>query len=290
MLYTADIKFAKTHILSPAATSFPRLETLIVEATYGGKDNIGATAKQADDLMSDLVKRTVDRKGKILMPVLGSGRAQEVLVFIQKLISEGKIPEIPIYIDGMVWDITAIHTAYPEFLNKYVRQMIFSKEGNPFLRANVKRVGSHQERMKVIEEEGSCIILATSGMLVGGPSVEYLKRISRDKRHSLIFSSYLGPGTLGKRIFSGEREIWLKISGNESDLLVVNMEISKVNVSSHADRRELMNFVGRCNPKPRKVIVNHGEVSKILDLASSIHRQFRVETLAPRNLEAIRLR
>ena len=290
LLYSGDIKFAKTLLLSPAATSFPRLETLMVESTYGAKDAVLNNPREQDKLLADIIINTVKRGGKILMPTLGSGRGQEVIILVEKLIRDGLIDEIPVYIDGMVWDITAIYTAYPEFLNNTVRQQIFHKDNNPFLAGNIKRVGSQKERMQIIEEEGSCIVLATSGMLVGGPSVEYLKHFAADDRHSLVFSCYQGEGSLGRRIQRGEKEIPMSAGGNRQEIMRINLEVHKIEISGHADRRELMNFMQRCNPRPKKVLVNHGEPVRCMDLASSIHKQFRVETLAPRNLDAIRIR
>lgn len=288
LVYTADLKFGKTLLLEPAATQFPRLETLMIESTYGAKEDIKNVVEQ-DNLLKDIIVKTVGRGGKVLMPTLGSGRAQEVLVMIEQLVREGKLSDIPVYIDGMVWDITAIHTAYPEFLNRSVRKLIFHKDQNPFLLPLFKRVGSQKERMQVIEDKGPCIVLATSGMLVGGPSVEYLKHLGDNPKNSLIFSCYQGPGSLGRRISNGEREIAFK-KGQGQEVLVIKMEIYKIEITGHSTRRELMNFVGRCHPKPKKVIVNHGENIKCLDLASSLHKQYRIETNAPRNLEAVRIR
>lgn len=290
MLYTGDIKFTRTALLQPAVTSFPRLETLMIESTYGGKDKILPPIKKQDEMITDLIKKTVDRGGKILIPTLGSGRGQEMIMLAERMMREGSIPKIPIYIDGMVWDITAIYTAYPEFLAHQVRSQIFHKDNNPFLMDNIKRVGSHKERIQLIEDGTPCVILATSGMMVGGPSVEYFKRLCEDDRNSLIFSCFQAEGTLGKRILKGEREISFMSGGSKLDTYTVKMEVTKFEISGHADRRELMNFVSRCNPKPKRVIVNHGEQSSALDFANSIHRTFRVETNVPRNLDSLRLR
>ncbi len=182
-VYTGDLKYAKTNLLAPAATNFPRLETLMIESTYGAREAIMGSPKEQDNILTKIVTDTVKRGGKVLLPVLGSGRAQEIIVLIERLIREGKMADIPIYIDGMVWDITAIHTAYPEFLNNTVRQQIFHKDNNPFLAENIKKVGSAKERREIIEEKGPCILLATSGMLVGGPSVEYLKQIGDNPKN-----------------------------------------------------------------------------------------------------------
>ena len=290
MVYTADVKYGKTNMLSPASTNFPRLETLMIEATYGGKDNVMPPSKDADDQLSEHIIETIKRKGKVLMPVLGSGRAQEVIVLLDKLIREGKISDqIPVYIDGMVWDITAIHTAYPEFLNSNVRQLIFHKDNNPFLRENIKRIGSPKERQELLEDKGPCVILATSGMLVGGPSVEYLKQLAENPKNLLIFTCYQGEGSLGRRIQRGEREINFQKS-NKFETVKINMDVEKLEITGHSDRRELMAFVNHCSPKPKKIIVVHGESSKCLDLAKSLHQFTKVETIAPRNLDVLRLK
>jgi KH/beta-lactamase-domain protein len=290
MVYTGDLKYGKTNMLSLASTNFPRLETLIIEATYGGKDNIMPPSKDADDQLSEHIIETIKRGGKVLMPVLGSGRAQEVIVLLDKLMREGKLDNnMPVYIDGMVWDITAIHTAYPEFLNSTLRQQIFHKDNNPFLRENIKRIGSPKERQALIEDMGPCVILATSGMLVGGPSVEYLKQLAENPKNLLIFTCYQGEGSLGRRIQRGEKEINFQ-KGNKFETIKINMDVEKLEITGHSDRRELMAFVNHCNPKPKKILVVHGESSKCLDLAKSLHMLTKVETVAPRNLDALRLK
>lgn len=286
LLYTGDVKYGRTMLLDPAATEFPRLETMIVESTYGGKDNIMPPQQEADQMLKNVIIETFKRGGKVLMPTLGSGRSQEIMVMLDSMVRKKEIDPIPVYIDGMVWDITAIHTAYPEFLNSLVRKQIFHKDANPFLSDIFKRVGSSKERKQIIEEKGSCLILATSGMLVGGPSVEYLKQLAGDKKHSLIFTCYQAERSLGNRIQRGEKEI--VFSGKE--VVKINMEVHKLEVTGHSDRRQLMNFVARCNPPAKKVIINHGENMRVLDLASSLHKQFRIETNAPRNLETLRIK
>ena len=202
---------------------------------------------------------------------------------------EKRIPEAPIYADGLLWDITAIHTAYPEFMGRTMREQIFHQEQNPFLSPFFKQVGSDKERKKIILDEGPCLILATSGMLAGGPSVEYLKNLCEGRKHSLIFSCYQPPGSLGHRIREGEKEIVLR-DGQKMEVMKINMDVHRVEITNHSDRRQLMNFIKRCTPQPRKVIIVHGESSRCLDLASSIHKTFRIESVAPKNLEVIRIK
>ncbi|HLD06384.1 MAG TPA: beta-CASP ribonuclease aCPSF1 [Candidatus Nanoarchaeia archaeon] len=290
MLYTADQKYGRTRLLDPAATSFPRLESMIIEATYGGKDNILPPKKESEDEISRIIVSTVSRQGKVLVPVLGTGRAQEVMLIVDELIKTGQIPEIPVYVDGMVWDITAIHTGYPEFLNTYVRKQIFHRDENPFLNKIFKHVAGQKERMQIVEEGGPCVILATSGMLVGGPSVEYLRHLADNPKNSLVFVSYQGEGSLGRRIQRGERELLYK-EGQKTETTPLKMEIFTIDgLTGHSGRRQLMNFIHDCDPRPKKVITNHGEASRCLDLASSIHKVYKIETVAPKNLETVRIR
>ncbi|PIN74713.1 beta-CASP ribonuclease aCPSF1 [Candidatus Woesearchaeota archaeon CG10_big_fil_rev_8_21_14_0_10_37_12] len=289
LLYTGDLKYGKTPLLDPAHTIFPRLETVIMEGTYGGKTDIGVPAHEADEQLCSQIKLTLKRGGKVLMPVLGSGRAQDIMVMVESMVRRGELEEVPVYIDGMVWDITAIHTAYPEYLNSSLRKLIFHKDQNPFLNPIFKRVGSAKERKQVIEDSGPAIIMATSGMMVGGPSVEYFKHLADNPKNSIIFTCYLPPGTLSRRIFGGESEIIFK-NGNKQEVVPVKLEVCKIAVTDHSDRKQLMNFVFKCQPRPKKVIVQHGESTKVLDLASAIHKLGRIETVAPKNLETVRIR
>ncbi len=290
MLYSADQKFGRTQLLEPAVTRFQRLETLVIESTYGGKDNVLPPKKECEDFLGEIIKKTIDRRGKVLIPVLGSGRAQEVMLIVENLVRSGQLEATDVYIDGMVWDITAIHSAYPEYLNNHVRKRIFHKNQNPFLNEIFKRVGSGKERKQLIEEGKPCIVLATSGMLVGGPSVEYLKSFAESKRNSLVFVAYQGEGSLGRRIQRGERELAFA-NGNRQEQMHLNMEVYTIEgFTGHSGRKQLMSFIYKLNPKPRKVIINHGENSRCLDLASSIHKMYRIESIAPKNLESVRLK
>ncbi len=290
LLYTGDMKFGRTALLEPAVVEFPRLETMIIESTYGGKDNILPSRKESEDQLKKIIQETIKRGGKVLVPVLGSGRAQEVLVIIEEMVRLSQVKEIPVFIDGMVWDITAIHTAYPEFLNNSIRKLIFHKDQNPFLNEMFKRVGSQKERKQIIEEKGSCVILATSGMLVGGPSVEYLRHLADNPKNSMVFVSYQGEGSLGRRIQRGETDINMG-SAAKPEMLKLRMEVNTIDgFTGHSGRNQLMSFVHKCVPRPKKVIINHGESSRCSDLASSIHKQNRVETIAPRNLDVIRIK
>ena len=285
LLYAADLKYQKTRLLDPAITNFPRVETVIIESTYGGKNDLMPPRIESETVLLDKIKEVVDRGGKVLIPELGLGRAQETMLIIEDAIRSGKLKRIPVYIDGMIWDINAIHTAYPDFLSNSVKNLVF-QDKNPFVSDVFNRIGSPQERREVIEG-GPCVVLATSGMLVGGASVEYLKHFAPNEKNALMFVCYQGVGSLGRQIQEGMQE-WRT---EEGDVIPVRLETKTISgFSAHAGRSELLNFIKNCKPKPKRILINHGEVSKSLDLASSIYKIERIETNVPRNLETLRLK
>jgi len=287
-VYSGDIKFGKSRSLESATSYFPRLETLQLEATYGGRDNNYPPRKESEQELLDFVNDIVSNGGKVLLPELGTGHAQEKMLLLDDAMQSGKIPKVPIYIDGMIWDINAVHTAYPDFLSNSLRANIFA-DRNPFVSDVFSQVGSPHERKKVIEG-GHCIILATSGMLVGGASVEYLREFADSPNNGLCLSCYQPPGGLGRQLKEGLKEVKFNVNGKDE---IVPIKLKFLNIdgfSGHSSRNELMAFMNNINPKPRKVIINHGEQSKCLDLASSIYKSQRIETTVPKNLETIRLR
>ena len=291
ILYSGDQKYGRTLLLEPAVTMFPRLETLMLEATYGGKDNIMPHRQETDEELMNVIKETVERNGKVLIPTLGVGRAQEVMLAIEQMAREGRMAPVPVYIDGMVWDVTAIHTAYPEYLNNSVRKLIFHKDQNPFLHEIFKRVGSQKERMDVIENTGSCVILATSGMLTGGPSVDYLHRMAEDPRNTLMFVGYQAEGSLGRKIMAGIRQIPVNDKNGRTKVMNMNMRIESIQgFSGHSDRPQLVGYVRNLKPTPKRILVNHGDRSKTVEFAKYLSMRFKVNSTSPRNLDTIRLK
>ncbi len=288
LLYTGDLKVTGTKLLPPAHSNFQRVETVMMESTNGKVDLPGVS--EAEAKLVKIINETLSKKGKVIMPVLGTGRAQEILIVLDEAFRKKSIPKVPVFIDGMVWDVTAIHTAYPESFNRNVSSQILTGKHNPFLNENFKRIGSQKERMKLVEEEGSCIIIATSGMLVGGPSVFYLENLAENPKNALVLTCYQGPGSLGRKIEDGAEEI-VKKEGKNMQTIKIKLRLESVKgFSGHSDRGELIDFIRRLNPKPRRVVVVHGEKTSVLDIASTIHQKYYIETSALRNLDTIRIR
>jgi len=127
-------------------------------------------------------------------------------------------------------------------------------------------------------------------MLVGGASVEYLKNFAENESNLLILSCYQGPGSVGRQLQEGAKHVQIEDDGTKRNLQI-NMKVELINgLSPHSGRNELMNYIKNMQPRPKRIIVNHGEISKSLDLASSLYKANRIETSVPRGLETLRLK
>jgi hypothetical protein len=287
---SGDIKFEKTWLFNPAVNKFPRLETLVLESTYGGYHDVQPSRHDAAIQIKEVAKRVLSRGGKILVPVFAVGRSQEVMLVLEEAMRNRQIPEAPIYLDGMIWEATAIHTAYPEYLNSQLRTEIFQTGENPFLSPSFKRVETSDMRANICDDVEPCIVLATSGMMSGGPVLEYFKSWADNPLHALLFVGFQSEGSLGRRIQREAREITLTDRGQPLTLPIKLDNETIDGFSGHSDRLQLLNFVGTMEPRPERIIVNHGEEFKCSDLASGLYKKFGVEARAPMNLETIRLK
>ncbi len=290
LLYTGDFKYGRTYLFEPAYTNFARVEAMIMESTYGGKNDIMPPIKKAQENLIDVIKRTVERKGKVIIPSFAVGRAQEIMMVLADRWRKGEI-DVPVYLDGMIWESTIIHTTYPEFLSRYLQKLIFREDKNPFAEEIFNNVTTASERANIIDSKEPAVIITTSGMINGGPVMEYLKGLASDSKNTLIFVGYQAEGTLGAKIQKGWREIPLSSVSGENKVLKIEMEVVTVEgFSGHSDRNQLINFVSRLKSRPQRIFLNHGEPSKSHNLAATLHKIHRVETVVPSNLDAYRLR
>jgi len=289
-VYTGDFKFQKTRLLEKAAVKFPRVETLLIESTYGGPQDRIASRQESEKEFKQILNSTLKRGGKVLIPVLAVGRAQELLIVLEEYIQKGFIDKVPIFIDGLISEATAIHTANPDFLSSDLKEKILHQGKNPFLSDFFSTVSAHQERLDIISG-GPCIILATSGMLIGGPSVQYLRALAEDSKNSLVFVSYQVSGTLGNRIHRGFKEFNYIDAKGRTQPVKINLKVFTLEgFSGHSSRSQISQFLRRIQPRPKSIIVNHGEASKCVSLSTMIHKKLRKQTKSPMNLETILLK
>lgn len=289
LVYTGDYKYARTMLLEAATTEFPRVETIITESTYGGPDDIMPSRLEAEEHLTTIVNETLEHKGKVLIPVPAVGRAQEIMLILDGYMRRGLMKEAPVFIEGMISEATAIHTAYPEYLGREVRHSILHEEVNPFQSDYFTIVEHPSVRQDVIEGE-PCIIMATSGMLEGGPVIEYFKSLAGDQRNTIIFVSYQIEGTMGKRVQKGLNEVTMMGSDGKLDVVRAALRVESIEgFSGHSDRRQIISYLTHLQPKPERVIVCHGERAKCLSVANFLERKCEIQAFAPAVMETFRL-
>jgi len=240
--------------------------------------------------LAQLVNETAEKGGKVLIPTLAVGRAQEIMLVLNAYMKNQRIKELPIFIEGMISEATAIHTAYPEYLSRDLREQILYKDINPFQSDYFTNVDHPSEREKIANGP-PCIILATSGMMEGGPAIDYFRYMAGDEKNTLIFVSYQVEGTLGNRLKNGAREVSLMGRNGKVEALKVNLRVESVEgFSGHSDRNQLLAFLKRISPRPSRVIMGHGERHKTDLFAHQVSRILRLRTATPDIFETLRLR
>lgn len=287
LVYTGDFKYGFTRLFNNVDMHYPRLETLIIESTYGGKDSTQPNRQDAEDRLLRVIKETVEREGNILIPVFAVGRGQEIMLVIENFYRNGLL-DTKCYIDGMTNEASAIHTAYPEYLRKGVQRRILQND-SPFT-AEIFESMSGKNRDEVVQEKGMMVI-ASSGMLTGGASVDYLYKMAEKPENCLIFVGYQGEGSLGRKIQGGMKTLPITDKNGKTKALNINMRIETIDgFSGHSDRDQLLSYVRNLKPKPKRILINHGERTRSAEFARSLSMRFKLNASSVSNLDAVRLK
>ena len=289
-VYSGDIKYGRSMLLESANTNYPRVETLLIESTYGAKEDIQPSRQEVEAAFTASVNSVLKEGGKVLIPIPAVGRAQELMMVIDKYMKSGELVEAPVFMEGMIQEATSIHESFPEYLVRELKQKILETDDNPFDSEYFTNISHPNDRDEPLREGSPCIIIATSGMLEGGPVLDYFRNIAPYKQNKILFVSYQVNGTLGRRVMDGAKQV--SILGKEGKIEVVSINCSTERLdgfSGHSDYNQLMSFVQKLRPKLRRVLVNHGEKRKSENLSMSIRRMYRVASHYPQIQEGIRL-
>jgi len=279
LLYTGDLKFGTTYSLENASWNFPRVETIIIESTYGEKEDIFPRREESNECLINTINDTISEGGKVLLPVPSIGLAQELMLIIDMHMKAGKIDKTKMLIEKIILEASSIYEVFPEYLSREMNHRLLNPEDSPFSAEQFNFV----ESAKL--DNGQAIILSPSSMLIGGPSVGYLKQISDDPRNKLILTSYQATGTPGRYILEGGRQI--SVCGQT---ITINCQVDKVEgFSNHSDYNQLVAYINRLKSKLRRILVNHGERPSVQNLASSLNRMFKIPTQHPMIQEATKL-
>ncbi|MFA5745231.1 MAG: beta-CASP ribonuclease aCPSF1 [archaeon] len=284
LVYTGDFKFGFTRLFNNMDINYPRLESMIMESTYGGKDTTPSRMNSETHLI-DIINETTEKGGITLIPVFSVGRAQEAMIILEEYYKQGKLKVPKILVDGMTRQASAIHTVYPEFLKKNIKIRVL-QNNSPFLSDIFVTVDDAKEGEELITP--GTVILASSGMLTGGASLRYFNKYAEDPKNTLVFVGYQGRNTLGYKIQKGLKSMPIFEDGKNKNL-DINMRIETVDsFSGHSYRAELFNFLNVLKPMPKTILVNHGDSCQ--EFSNYVSRKYNVDTKSIQDLESIRLR
>ncbi len=279
-VYTGDIKFGKSSYLENAVWNFPRVETLLIEGTNGGREDSYLSREDAQERLIEEINKVIMNQKLVLMPSQLIGTSQELLITLDMLIKQKKINKCKLYIDKLVTEINSIHEFNLEFLNRELQQSIISNDYNPFRSRNITSISDI-----TTQKLDPGIIIYPSSMLNCIYSKDYLKRVSDDPGNLIIFTTKPTGITLGKEIVEGQR----KLSLNDEDFEIRCAIKTMYSFNSHSDFNQLNAYISRLRPKLRKILVNHGEKSKVQNFSGYSSKVHNISTQYLQNQEAIRL-
>lgn len=262
-------------LLLPAPEPIRRADVLLVEATYGNRLH---PKEDAQARLGDIVRRTVARGGSVLLPSFAVGRAQALLLVLQRLKRAGDIPpSLPIYLDSpMATAATELTLRHAKLLRVSAREIARLKDGVRFI-----ETGAQSQRLS--RAHFPAVIISASGMATGGRVLHHLKALAPHPRHHLVFPGFQVAGTRGAKIIGGTGEV--KIFG---EMVPVRAEVSHLEgFSGHADADELMAWLHRFERAPRHTFVVHGDPDATDTLRFRIGQELGWPASVPPHAQAV---
>lgn len=249
---------------------------VVLESTYGDRPH---TAGDPKAQLAEVINKTVQRGGIVIIPSFAVGRSQTILYYLYQLKMAGNIPDVPVYLDSPM----AINAT--ELLCRHAESHKLGTEQCQLF-CNVANYVNNVEESKALDHvDHPIILIASSGMVTGGRVLHHLQTYMSDPKNTILFTGYQSKGTRGDRILSGEKAV--KIYGQ---MIPVNAEVqSLVNVSAHADYPEILDWLGHFTQKPKKVFLVHGEPESAKEFKKKIHAQFHWDCHIPDYLEKVTL-
>ena len=277
IFYTGDFSIFPQHAISGLSIPKLRPDVVISEATYG--DKLHANRESEEIRLVNVLNDILGRGGKVLIPVFALGRSQEVLLILKKAMNKGLLNKTTIYVDGMVRNINNVFQNNPLFLKESIGKKIL-RGNNIFYDDNVVRVEDDKMRKKIIEDKGSSIIIASSGMLSGGMSEFYASKLVENSLNGIVLTGYQDEESNGRILLNLLEEPLenRKLSLN-NQVYQVNSLIDKVGLSAHADKQEMKSlFEMLC---PRYIVLGHGDADIIHSFALEVTKDINSRVYTP---------
>jgi len=256
-------------------TVFVRADYVLIESTYG--DRLHKDTEDVGSRLADIVNRTHEAGGNIVIPSFATERAQEVLYHLNRLLLDDQIPHLLVFLDSpMAANVTRVFEHHPELFDEKMTELVKKRE-SPFHFFGLKQVRSVKESKAINHIKGTVIIMAGSGMCTGGRIKHHLVRNIARPESTVLFVGYQAVDTLGRHIVDRAKEV--RILGQRYPVRTRIEQIS--GFSAHADKNELLKWLAGLEKAPRHVFVTHGEPETAERFAGFVKEQFGWETSVP---------
>ena len=277
IVFSGDLGYPQAPIINDPA-EIENVDYLIVESTYG--DRIHEIRGDIRDALENVIERTINRGGVLMIPSFALERTQRLLYHFNDLVENKKIPSVPIFVDSpLAIRLTEIYRKYPEYYDQEAYKL-FSSGDDIFDFPGLELTLTVNKSKEINNVSGPKIIIAGSGMSQGGRIIYHELRYLPDPKNTLLFVTYQVEGTLGRRIFDGAKNV--KILGHNVE---INAEIARVvGYSSHADQKSLLKWISGISeksPQLKKVFVCHGEERQAQALSNKIIQELNIKTNIP---------
>lgn len=230
------------------------VDYLMMECTYGDMEHF--SVEQAFESFKQVVKRTFERGGKVIIPAFAVGRTQEIVYFLNRLISTGDIPRVPVYVDSpLAVAASQIFTQYPEYFDRETNQFIREHHHQALDFEGLTYISSVEESKALNDKKGPMVIISASGMAEAGRILHHLRNNIENPRNTVLIVGWQAPNTLGRRLTEDVKEV--RIFGQLHDL---RAEVVSINgLSAHASQNRLLEYALAVKDRVKKIFLVHGE-------------------------------
>jgi metallo-beta-lactamase family protein len=250
ILFGGDLgRYGRPVLPDPADTADANV--VLVESTYGDRDH---ALDDRGEALADAIRNTAGRGGKLIIPAFAVGRVGELLYWVRHLEHEQRIPVLPVYVDSpMATEALRFYTARVAELDPDLQPA--EKGVSVFASTRFQTIASPQQSKELTASRRPAIIISSSGMATGGRVLHHLAAALPDPRHTVLFVGYQAPGTRGRQLVDGVAEV--KIHGRH---VHVAAQVRKLDsMSAHADRGEILRWLGTLPRRPGRLCLVHGE-------------------------------
>lgn len=272
VLFTGDVGRTDLRFLKPPEV-LPVSDMILCESTYGGRFH--PPVDQLRITLRKVVRETLEREGKVLIPAFSLGRAQLVVHYLREWMREGSLPEIPIFVDSpLATDIAEVYSLYPEGLD------VLPDPSGSFAPHYVR---SSRESKELSLRRGPCILVASGGMCEAGRILNHFETNLDDPRNTVVLVSYQAPGSLGRKLL--DRGPTVRFRGRRYNKWADVVDLS--GFSAHADHDGLLNALRPLLGKDPRIYLVHGDIENATALARDLQEEGFWTVNIPRRLDHV---